>query len=73
LGGYSDWFLPSKDELNAMYGKKAAIGGFVNASFWYWSSSEFSGTNARGQTFGVGSQNNYNKSTLDHVRAVRAF
>ena len=38
LGGYDNWFLPSKDELNAMYGKKASIGGI--ASDWYWSSSE---------------------------------
>jgi hypothetical protein len=33
-GGFTGWFLPSKDELNAMYTNRTAIGGFV--SDWYW-------------------------------------
>ena len=34
--GYDDWYLPDKEELNAMYEQKSSIGGFFNA--WYWSS-----------------------------------
>lgn len=40
FAGYSDWFLPDKDELNAMYINRYNIGGFVTAGtdFDYWSS-----------------------------------
>ena len=37
--GYSDWFLPSKDELNEMQANQMIIGGFVDFGF-YWSSSD---------------------------------
>ena len=51
-GGYSDWFLPSKDELNKLYLNRVAIGGFVNGA--YCSSSEFSANNAWFQSFSNG-------------------
>jgi hypothetical protein len=76
LGGYDDWFLPSKDELYAMYGKKNAIGGFAAKAKWYWSSSEVingSSIYAWLQNFGDGSQTNRNKVNSYYVRAVRAF
>ena len=71
LGGYSDWFLPSKDELNQMYLNKSLIGGFANA--FYWSSSELDYNDAWRQTFSYGSQTNYFRFTSWHVRAIRAF
>jgi Protein of unknown function (DUF1566) len=48
-GGYTDWYLPSKDELNTLFINRAAIGGFDlspgGSPMWgsgpYWSSSEY--------------------------------
>jgi hypothetical protein len=71
LGGYSDWYLPSKDELNQLYINIVAIGGFANLS--YWSSTELSNGNAWGQYFYYGSQFSFNKDYGLNVRAVRAF
>jgi len=73
VGGYSDWFLPSKDELNEMYVnlKIYGVGGFTGLD--YWSSSEYSAANAWAQYFGNGAQNNYTKFTVTYARAVRAF
>jgi hypothetical protein len=45
-GGKTDWFLPSRDELNQMYIQRSAIGGFASGS--YCSSSEY-GIGAWGQ------------------------
>jgi hypothetical protein len=71
LGGYDDWFLPSKDELNQMYQQRGVIGGF--ASDKYWSSSEGSSSYAWGQDFGNGSQGYVYKYVNLRVRACRAF
>ena len=73
LGGYSDWFLPSKDELNLMYTnlKVAGFGGF-NGNY-YWSSSEYSATYAWRQYFGCGTSDDGTKDYDRWVRAVRAF
>ncbi|MCP4001363.1 MAG: DUF1566 domain-containing protein, partial [Gammaproteobacteria bacterium] len=63
VGSYSDWFLPSKDELNKMYQNKATInasaianGGSALLNNVYWSSSEFDYETARDQWFQTGSQ-----------------
>jgi hypothetical protein len=72
LGGYNDWFLPSKDELNEMYLNKAAIGGFANFQY-YWSSTEYNILNAWIQGFDDGYQNYASKNFNYYVRAVRAF
>jgi hypothetical protein len=72
LGGYSDWYLPSKDELNKLYINRAAIGGFANG--YYWSSTEFGVYHAWSQNFNNGTQANYvNKNGTYYVRAIRAF
>ncbi len=70
-GGYSDWYLPSKDELNKLYLNRVAIGGFVNNN--YWSSSEFDAFNSWWQQLGTGFQNANAKAGLDYIRPIRSF
>jgi hypothetical protein len=75
LNGYSDWFLPSKDELNEMYLNigQGNIGGFSTTTF-YWSSTEIDHSNAWGQGLTTGVQFSLLKSYWQiEVRAVRAF
>ncbi|WP_052158304.1 MopE-related protein [Lacinutrix jangbogonensis] len=80
LEGFSDWYLPSKDELNLMYLNLkvgANIGGFTN--YVYWSSSEIDANKAWYQDFSNGSQGDFvNKAYTGGVggldmRAIRAF
>jgi hypothetical protein len=72
-GGYSDWYLPSKDELNALYTNRIAISGFDELAY-YWSSSEDDSDFAWGQYFGDGTQGLYSKGNPpNNVRAVRSF
>jgi uncharacterized protein YjbI with pentapeptide repeats len=70
-GGYDDWYLPSKDELNQLYLNRSAVGGF--ASGVYWSSTEYNAGNAWDQGFGSGGQLNYYEGNEWRVRPVRAF
>lgn len=72
-GGYSDWYLPSKDELNTLYTNRVAIGGFANA--YYWSSSQLTGDAelAWRQVFSIFSQTTNLKNISYRIRAVRSF
>lgn len=77
--GYTDWFLPSKDELNILYLNSVVIGGFTYAV--YWSSSEEDNLTVWMQNLLTGSQdeyakffaNNGNAGIFGYVRPVRAF
>lgn len=78
-GGYDDWFLPSKDELNLIYENLHLEGlGDFTEDEGYWSSSEEPGEGDEHfvwvQYFGTGSQNPTSKSPGEmRVRAVRSF
>ena len=71
LGGYSDWYLPSKDEIYKLYLNKVAIGFGPNSS--YWSSTQIEGYTAVTLSSIYGDQSLANKIAIYYVRAVRAF
>ena len=71
LNGYTDWYLPSKDELNLLYQQKTVVGGFANLN--YWSSSEGNSDYAWNQYFSSGVHDFNAKNYTLPVRAVRAF
>ncbi len=71
LNGYSDWFLPSKDELSLMYQHRKLIGGFAESP--YWSSSPFNPFYAWLQYFRNGYQVYTDLYYAYHVRAIRSF
>ncbi|MDO9579911.1 MAG: DUF1566 domain-containing protein [Bacteroidales bacterium] len=70
LNGYSDWYLPSIDELNKLYINRAAIGVFSTMS--YWSSTELDRNYAYAASYFHGTRY-WPKSFPLWVRAVRAF
>ncbi|MGA0827819.1 MAG: hypothetical protein ACO3PW_10750, partial [Gemmobacter sp.] len=71
----SEWYLPSRDELNVLYVNRAAIGGFNPSGAiyagWYWSSPDIYTTNAWCQRFTDGSQHSREKYYVMSVRCVR--
>jgi hypothetical protein len=74
---YEDWYLPSIDELNLMdlnVGRRSSLSNIANFTTGvYWSSSEVSSSNAISQHLNGGMQRSQSKSTLNSVRAIRAF
>jgi hypothetical protein len=71
-GGRSDWYLPSKDELRALFLRQKIVGGFQLHG--YWSSSESSPNEAWIQDF----YSDYtpapsDKGFANFVRPIRAF
>ena len=67
----SDWFLPSKDELNQLYLAKGTVGGVVADR--YWSSGELDFSLAWYQDFANGNQASNSKVGTFYFRPVRAF
>jgi hypothetical protein len=75
--GYSDWYLPSRDELHEMYNTigqgslEGSIGGF--STHYYWSSSENNNNYAWNVSVSDGITYDYGKSNTYRVRVIRAF
>ena len=78
--GYSDWYLPSKDELSEMYstigngGPEGNIGGFsTNSNDWYWSSTEINSLGAWIVNFVTALDADVSKGSTRKVRVIRSF
>ena len=77
LGGYSDWFLPSRDELSEMYlnigqgSQSGNIGNFAPSP--YWTSTQYNVDRALFIDFSDNYMFILGKLNYLHVRAVRAF
>jgi hypothetical protein len=75
MNGYSDWHLPSNDDLKYLYRNlhQTGIGGFKSEGY-YWSSDETDSNNAWYFYFYVGLGGNYGyKLDSNYARAVRTF
>ena len=80
-GGFTDWYLPSIDELSILWHNRFHVNNALNAGGFtllsntagYWSSTEVNATIAFIFGFGTGGPSNGNKASTYSVRAVRAF
>ena len=71
IGGYTDWYLPSWGELDALYINRTAIG---IGPATYWSSTQIDEFYVVARAFSSGSSDgNYPRTWSLNVRAVRSF
>ncbi len=72
LNGYTDWYLPSTEELQKIYPNRLLIGGFLPEG--YWSSSDIGFSNfADLWDFNTGARSGDYKYNFHRVRAIRSF
>jgi hypothetical protein len=75
--GFTDWYLPSKDELDSLYSHRFAVGNLVQGGPMprYWSSSEADANNALALWFNGGGwmPNPPKNMPMILVRAIRSF
>jgi hypothetical protein len=76
-GGYTDWYLPSADELNKLYLNRNEIGNFIqqngNPASLYWASGNDFDNSAPFQFFLNGGIGAATKNTSYSARAIRSF
>ena len=72
---YSDWFLPSKDELELLYRQYSTnqLGEFMSIGYGYWTSTQYDQKKAWAQGFYAGVQGRIGKTEMFLVRPIRSF
>jgi hypothetical protein len=74
-GGFSDWYLPSINEINLLWGQRSRFTGFSTG--YYWTSSEDNSEHVWFFIFLDGTKypccGGSQKGTLNNVRAIRSF
>ena len=80
VNGFSDWYLPSKDELELLKAQKTVVGGFADSG--YWTSSDWASNYVHIIDFSDGSWDpigggqhptTYYKAGILPIRAIRKF
>jgi hypothetical protein len=71
-GNYSDWYLPTRYDLNLLYLNRAVIGGYSEFAKG-WKSTEVSSLNAWFQSFITGARFTNGKDDAVYVRVLRKF
>jgi len=72
-GGKSDWFLPSKDELNELWSQRSLVTGLAGGTYWSSSQNANFAVSAWCQTFASGAQGDNYKDDGGLTRPIRAF
>jgi hypothetical protein len=71
---YSDWYLPSRDEMQLIYNRLHLQGRGGFGSGWYWTSSQSGSSTAWALNFGTGAlSGSASKGLSGMVRPVRTF
>ncbi len=75
IDGYSDWFIPSKYELDQMYLvlQKNGLGNFRSDKYWSSSAYSSSAHNACYKNFADGKSDEHLRSNHDYIRPIRSF
>lgn len=73
LNDYSDWFLPSLQELKALQSRRSVVGDFRTVEYWSSSRDGFSSTRSWTVDFINGFPEIRETDTARRVRAIRSF